>query len=760
MKNLLFSGVALSITCMVLCSQAKAQVGCTFITFAVEQIETCQYRIDYTNANECYPQLRVLISEGSYVSWDANATDGWTATLVSGGEILMTHSSGFIPIGTGAPLTFTLSPGSNPVLSLLWDYTCPPGEGCFAEFQLANCPLPADGCIEGFVYLECGELPFINQKVLSNWTIELLDDIGNVLVSEVTNIDGAYSFCDLQAGNYVVQVRGQPGWTANVPPTGQSTIELNDSEFVEQNFGLCPNCFCKDPSFTDLILHWDNGPGLSIQCETSYEDIPCPEPGSGYFLAGKFECEGDACEVNPYVSWDLLDPSGNNHSGSSIASPYFVINLLPSQISQNGIYTMTLTSFCGTDTCTCEFQFVVECDTLCPCDDETIHALSLAVNQGFATILFSSTCTACFSPTSLTECEKVDWYLNSPGGTPIGSSTPNQSFCYTFQGPGSYSIVMAVTRLKPDGSLCESFAKYQTVDVLCQSGPMCDQSVFRNPTFSEGALEGGLSAGGASDFWKADSGDPIVYQSSAVGSHDSWMILLSGNLDTTDILSTIDPICLVSDTGTISLRLFGEPIPGADCCRCPPPCRSKMFFFQGNSFDPNVHSPENFEIADVPLPLKLDSLGWLDIIIPYDIRNWITNDSCSEGSVANARLAIFVEKDLNTSQGGLDNRATVLLDHICVDGETLAVHEPSYQSPLIIYPNPTGNLLTIEFSNPLHSEVTISVVNNVGQEELQKEVFPGLRKYEMNLEGMSAGLYFLQILSKGQVIAVNKFVKQ
>ncbi len=134
--------------------------------------------------------------------------------------------------------------------------------------------------------MECDEMPFINQEVLSDWTIELLDDIGNVLASEVTDLDGAYSFCDLPAGTYVAQVRGQPGWTANVPPSGQSTIELNESEFVEQNFGLCPNCYCKDPSFTDLILHWDNGPGLSIQRETSYDRIPS-EPGNGYFFDWK-----------------------------------------------------------------------------------------------------------------------------------------------------------------------------------------------------------------------------------------------------------------------------------------------------------------------------------------------------------------------------------------------------------------------------------------------------------------------------------------
>ena len=103
-------------------------------------------------------------------------------TLISPSELQLTHTSGIIPIGINIPIDFSIPPGISPFLSVLWDYTCPTEEGCVVDLPLEGCPVIADGCIEGFVYMECGELPFINQEVLSDWTIELLDDTGLSLI--------------------------------------------------------------------------------------------------------------------------------------------------------------------------------------------------------------------------------------------------------------------------------------------------------------------------------------------------------------------------------------------------------------------------------------------------------------------------------------------------------------------------------------------------------------------------------------------------
>ncbi|MBL0008622.1 MAG: T9SS type A sorting domain-containing protein [Saprospiraceae bacterium] len=363
MKKTYVMALILWMCSMILPGRIQAQGGgCAFITFTAEHFEPCKYRLQSDNSNECYSGLRILLSEGSYVSWEANVLEGWTATLISPTEIQLTHASGILPIGINMPVDFSIPPGISPLLSVLWDYTCPTEEGCVVDLPLEGCPIIADGCIEGFVYMECDELPFINQEVLSDWTIELLDDTGNVLVSEVTGLDGAYSFCDLPAGTYIVQVRGQPGWTANVPPTGQSTIQLNESEIAEQNFGMCMECACG--VFSDLLVRSAGSPSQPTTCQGSPVAFGCPSEGVGFNITGFFDCLGGNCELNTQITWAL---SGQNiaQTGTILASPAFNLNLSSTWFTEPGLYTVALEGQCGNNTCQCTIQLEVDCDLSC-----------------------------------------------------------------------------------------------------------------------------------------------------------------------------------------------------------------------------------------------------------------------------------------------------------------------------------------------------------------------------------------------------------
>ena len=55
---------------------------------------------------------------------------------------------------------------------------------------------------------------------LSGWTVDLLDSVGNIVATTVTDSNGDYSFSDLGPGTYTVQEDLQPGWvqTAPAPP--------------------------------------------------------------------------------------------------------------------------------------------------------------------------------------------------------------------------------------------------------------------------------------------------------------------------------------------------------------------------------------------------------------------------------------------------------------------------------------------------------------------------------------------------------------
>ena len=223
-----------------------AQGGCGNITYTLENYQPCCYRLQVSNASECYPQLRLLLDVGSFVTWGASIQTGWTGELISSTEILLTHNSGMVPIGASTPIGFCLPPGVSPVLTILYDNACPPGEGCFAELPIMGCPIVADACISGVKYVDlaCAHLPYTNQPTLPGWTITLLNTDGIVLDSAVTDNTGSYQLCDLPPGNYVVKETSQPGWSPSVPPSGQYNVTLSQSEQEVRNFGNCPTCAC------------------------------------------------------------------------------------------------------------------------------------------------------------------------------------------------------------------------------------------------------------------------------------------------------------------------------------------------------------------------------------------------------------------------------------------------------------------------------------------------------------------------------------
>jgi len=243
--------------------QVSAQGPCDFIQFTLEHYNPCCYRLHVDNSTECYPELRLIIDAGTYESFQASTSTGWTCTKISPTELLLTHSSGKVPFGASIPVTFCLEPGFDPKLSILWDNNCSL-VGCFKDVQLKGCPIISDACIEGVKYRECDNAIFNKQTTIPNFNILLSDENGLVLGSAVTDSFGTYSFCDLPPGNYVVREVKDPGWTPKVPLSGMYNIALKQSEMAKLNFGNCPGCSC-DSIYTDIVPVVENSDTCSYE---------------------------------------------------------------------------------------------------------------------------------------------------------------------------------------------------------------------------------------------------------------------------------------------------------------------------------------------------------------------------------------------------------------------------------------------------------------------------------------------------------------
>jgi hypothetical protein len=117
------------------------------------------------------------------------------------------------------------------------------------------------GHVIGRVYETCDALPYTNQPVLPGWTVQLLDDTGTVLAEQVTGANGDYAFADLPLGLYYCRVVNQPGWTPNVPPSGEYIANLDTPGETILDFGMCPACSC-DSIFT--YIHQEFGTSETI----------------------------------------------------------------------------------------------------------------------------------------------------------------------------------------------------------------------------------------------------------------------------------------------------------------------------------------------------------------------------------------------------------------------------------------------------------------------------------------------------------------
>ncbi len=517
---------------------------------------------------------------------------------------------------------------------------------------------------------------------------------------------------------------------------------------------VCDTCQCG--TFSEMFVRPTiGGQSLQVTCGQTLA-ISCPKPGFSISFTGKFECQGTNCPAPTQINWTLTGPSGTN-SGTIGANPYFSLPILPTYFGLPGLYTLTLQGSCGGKLCPpCIIKFTVECPNSCPCDP---IAFQKDISKGFANILWNNSCKACFSPIALTDCDMVEWFVN---GISIGKTGGTQSFCYTFPSSGTYTVMMIVIRKNSNGTICAQGSFSKKVTVTCTIWADCSNSIFANPKFSQGAVAGILGAGGTSTGWKALSGKPYVLEGKPAGTLDGWAMAIAGNLDSSDVLSSVEPICLKKDSGMITLRMASDPVPGADIKlgRHPPRGNISIQLYQGNTF--NINNCGNcYKLASIIDILPLDSSDWVQIQIPYNLSDWVGLDSCGTGKGGIlARLAVFVNSPLGSNQGGVSNGYRAELDNLCATGQLISVKNPDQQLALRIFPNPNLGTFTVELPAPAPTNMIFRVTDLTGKLLQEKQTKIGTQIQTVEAGNLPDGFYFLQVVSEGKIIAVEKFVKQ
>jgi len=518
-------------------------------------------------------------------------------------------------------------------------------------------------------------------------------------------------------------------------------------------------CLCN--SFAEVFIR---GPrdtyNQLVDCGEPPFALTCLPAGESYTVTGLINCTGDQCADETVIEWTLNGPGGTN-SGTSYANPYFTITLPPAYVAQPGLYSLSLNGQCGIQGCPCEIQFTVDCPSPCPCTPEAIAEFRKERDTLLAQIMrYQQGCNVIFSPIGLSGCESLEWFLNDTLGAPIGTSEGNDPFAFDFLESGTYTVVVEVTKKKDDGGKCDKLKRTQQVTVTCLPALACAEGDLDNPAFDIGAHPGGLNSGGTSKGWNAVAGEPEVIDGTE-GSADGWTMLLSGNIDTAAILSLSESICLDKGVG-----LFRSTVKSSksNSSERRSPGTLKVFLGRGWSFPPSfsVRNPcegiDCYELASVPLPYT-DSSEWFEIQIPYDLRDWIALDSCNDFSDVLIRPVIFITNDFGSNQGAEQTFSYAELDNVCFNGTIVSVDDPARQENIRIFPNPTNGSLTIEMKSPALSAMMLRIASLTGQVVLEVQMEPGKLIHTVKTNYLPEGVYFLQMISDGQMVSVNKFVK-
>lgn len=77
-----------------------------------------------------------------------------------------------------------------------------------------------------------------------------------------------------------------------------------------------------------------------------------------------------------------------------------------------------------------------------------------------------------------------------------------------------------------------------------------------------------------------------------------------------------------------------------------------------------------------------------------------------------------------------------------------------------IFPNPNPGNFTVELPQPATSGMTLRVTDLAGRLVLEKLTETGNLQQTIQAEYLSNGMYFLQVIEKGRIVGVEKFVKQ
>jgi hypothetical protein len=511
-------------------------------------------------------------------------------------------------------------------------------------------------------------------------------------------------------------------------------------------------CPCKCDNFERLkLVNKHLGISQSFECNTaSVLPLQCPVPGKPYRITGKLNCDPASCKPSN-LTWELKNGATVVASGNQ-AGPWFSVLLDHALLSplSAGVYDLVLTGTCGTDTCICIQRFDFSGCTVtnpCPCDTQAEKdSFFNAVTTGFTyTYDFQGDC-AILIKAGVDNCDQVSWKIEglSNGFIFTGNTQGSQSIRVVFPTNrlDNYKVTMTVTR---PGTTCSlTYCSYVNLNCLVVPNIMCEDNLVQNGGFNSNTRAGILGHGGNTDGWTARSGNPEIWDGD--GCNDPFSISLIGK-------------CSPIDIDIIDYRVFiDEAKDGYKFSACYwnspddlKPGTHLVIRLSDDHQETAVCSGECVEIARIPIDQPSGD-EWRTISTSH-LRQQVSGDKF---------LTLHLENDLAYDEK--DANSVIMLDNICFEQDNTTTVPTSniidVNKTVRLYPNPNTGQFILEFDEPVSEKLQIQVSNLTGQLVYAANTVQGIAKQTVELNGLASGMYFVQVLSNGQIVSTDRFVKQ
>jgi len=88
--------------------------------------------------------------------------------------------------------------------------------------------------------------------------------------------------------------------------------------------------------------------------------------------------------------------------------------------------------------------------------------------------------------------------------------------------------------------------------------------------------------------------------------------------------------------------------------------------------------------------------------------------------------------------------------------------DPKLPPGLLVFPNPAVDHLTLQINNDSAENLIINVFDMAGRHVIRQEVFKaeGPLTQQINTSALASGIYALQLIAGGRLVAILKFAKQ